>query len=259
VKNRRKAFTLIELLVCLAVIAILAGLLLPSLAKAKSAARLAKCSNNVRQLALAMQTYLAGAEKYPSRTVLVPNGRRPFSFWFEMLAPNVQQGWTGPVFRCPEYTLRATTAEELGLSGWPEEGIFGSYGYNAGFGHQDDYDLGGRADEDPAVFPAVSESAVVAPSEMIMMGDAPIHGWFGRFIIGTFEFTYSGNEYQKQMFLLEEALGFVRKRHNGRHSVAFTDGHLESIIYTQLSPYTDTGLRRWCYDNIPHFETAPAR
>nr|WP_315853746.1 DUF1559 domain-containing protein [Novipirellula artificiosorum] len=62
----RPAFTLVELLVVIAIIGVLVGLLLPAVQAAREAARRMSCSNNVKQVMLAMHTYHASFNQFPS-------------------------------------------------------------------------------------------------------------------------------------------------------------------------------------------------
>ncbi len=97
-RNQPEGFTLVELLVVIAIIGILIGLLLPAVQAAREAARRMQCSNNLKQLALAVHNHESATKKFPVNQIGpgASNGqggfRTGYFSWIVPLLPYFEQG-----------------------------------------------------------------------------------------------------------------------------------------------------------------------
>ncbi|HEV3340843.1 MAG TPA: DUF1559 domain-containing protein [Pirellulales bacterium] len=96
---KRHAFTLVELLVVIAIIGLLVGMLLPAVQAARESANRTQCSNNLKQIGLALHQYHDAKKVFPSgyldyntNPLLTPdNDLGPGWGWASVILPNMEQ------------------------------------------------------------------------------------------------------------------------------------------------------------------------
>ncbi|MEX2173623.1 MAG: DUF1559 domain-containing protein [Pirellulaceae bacterium] len=126
--NRRPTgFTLVELLVVIAIIGVLVALLLPAVQAAREAARRSQCSNNLKQMGIAIHNFHDTHNRLPPGATIdqqpfgnSPNGAAYGATWFVYILPFIEQGPLYDKFRLD------------GNSGWggPNTGLASKASWN---------------------------------------------------------------------------------------------------------------------------------
>ncbi|MBW8000838.1 MAG: type II secretion system protein [Planctomycetes bacterium] len=229
---RKKAFTLIELLVVISIIAMLMAILMPTLARARQQGKNMICLSNLRQMAIAANTYLNDNDGYYPLAQLAEmvDGKYYVREWdfvrtfesgiFESCEPGIL--WGGDTIlkiqQCPSFKGGANSA------GDPYTG----YNYNSSY-------IGGILQRDSSGNLRGSNSSraveVRKPSQCAIFGDGQYGDGANKFMRAPF----TGKLDESSASL--RAYGTQGFRHNNKTDVAYCDGSVSTVKHRFTETY----------------------
>jgi prepilin-type N-terminal cleavage/methylation domain-containing protein/prepilin-type processing-associated H-X9-DG protein len=240
--RRKRGFTLIELLVVIAIIGILAGLIMPAMAKAKGKGHRVSCLNNLKQLSISWFSYSQDHDgMLPETYFFHPNGGVNTNAWvrgsvddmrdvFQQVEPGVLDStnvmslklgtlWpyntSAGIYRCPSdrsMTVGTPRIRSYSINSW-----MGGYPLPG----QDTYRVFRR--ETDIIAPPPSKAMVFVDEHEKSINE----GWFVVDMLGRAMFDVPAN------------------RHDGTFTLSFADGHVEAW------KFQDQTSKQWSYLPVP--------
>ena len=256
---RRTGFTLIELLVVIAVIGILAALLLTSLNRAKAAAHRASCTNNLRQLGLALHLYVDEFQKYPLYQDF--SAYPAVLFWQNHLLAYVANNKA--LYICPA-NFASNILHRNAWQFFDDTGTLRpnrSYGYNASgsppywdpISNMDFQPLGLDGEFVSSLVRPLPEARVVAPGDMIALGDADDAS---SILLGD-DGDGDGPDVWSPLPNPASLWDALAARHSRGANVVFCDAHVEYAKTNRWTAANDPAKRRWNHDHSAHMQGRP--
>ena len=238
---KRKGFTLIELLVVIAIIAILAAILFPVFQKVRENARRASCQSNLKQIGLALTQYVQDSDEIiPSANYgVTDNLSNPLTDtykWMDAIYPFVK---STNVFQCPDDSEDPPYIFYKNLT--PAQAAtpnYGSYVYNLYFGAN-----GNIAGQSLAGLDDPSGTVWALDGKRSYTGDPQAY----RVCFGSSGAAAPDPIGGTPLQAFHRYGGVAIARHTDRCDTLFTDGHVKSLLMTDLAKISSDGSGAFSY------------